>query len=75
MRAAIREGKPSVRKALLDDPDQLLMFKHIATVQIVDVEPPPDTPVDHERAAAKASELGMNALAKRMQAAADEAAG
>jgi 5'-3' exonuclease len=75
MRAAIREGKPSVRKALLDDPDQLLMFKHIATVQIVDVDLPKDAPVDHERAAARASELGMNALAKRMQAAADEAAG
>jgi 5'-3' exonuclease len=75
MRAAIREGKPSVRKALLDDPDLLLAFKHIATVQVVDVEPPEDTPVNHERAAAKAAELGMNALAKRMQGAADEAAG
>ena len=75
MRAAIREGKPSVRKALLDDPDLLLAFKHIATVQVVDVEPPPDTPVNYERAAAKAAELGMNAIAKRMQAAADAAAG
>ncbi|MFL5839083.1 MAG: 5'-3' exonuclease H3TH domain-containing protein [Thermoleophilaceae bacterium] len=75
MRAAIREGKPSVRKALLDDPDLLLTFKHIATVQVVDVEPPPDTPLKHERAAAKAAELGMGALSRRLQAAADEAAG
>jgi 5'-3' exonuclease len=75
MRAAIREGKPSVRKALLDDPDLLLMFKHIATVQVVDVEPPPDTPLKHERAAAKAAELGMGALSRRLQAAADETAG
>jgi DNA polymerase-1 len=75
MRAAIREGKPSVRKALLDDPDLLLTFKHIATVQVVDVEPPPDTPLKHERAAAKAGELGMGALSRRLQAAADEAAG
>ncbi len=75
MRAAVREGKPSVRKALLDDPDQLLMFKHIATVQIVKVKPPKDTPVDYEAAAARASELGMGALSKRLQAAADEAAG
>ena len=67
MRAAIREAKPSVRKALLDDPDQLLAFKEIATVQHVDVEPPPDTPLDRERAAAKARELGMNALAKRLE--------
>jgi DNA polymerase-1 len=75
MRAAIREGKPSVRKALLDDPDLLLTFKHIATVQVVEVEPPPDTPLKHERAAAKAAELGMGALSRRLQAAADEAAG
>jgi DNA polymerase-1 len=75
MRAAIREGKPSVRKALLDDPDLLLTFKHIATVQVVDVKPPPDTPLKHERAAAKAAELGMGALSRRLQAAADEAAG
>jgi DNA polymerase-1 len=75
MRAAIREGKPSVRKALLDDPDLLLMFKHIATVQLVDVKPPPDTPLKHERAAAKAAELGLGALSRRLQAAADDAAG
>jgi hypothetical protein len=56
-----------VRKALLADPDLLLMFKHVATVQIVDVETPPDAPVDSERAAAKAEELGMNALAKRLR--------
>jgi DNA polymerase-1 len=69
MRAAIREGKPSVRKALLDDPDLLLAFKHIATVQVVDVEPPPDTSLDRERASAKAAELGMGALSKRLAAA------
>jgi len=66
LRAAVREGKPSVRKALLDDPDLLLTFKHIATVQIVKVKPPKDTPLDRKRAAAKAAELGMNALAKRL---------
>ena len=75
LRAAIREGKPSVRKALLADPDELLMFKHIATVQVVKVKRPKDAPVHFEAAAAKASELGMAALSKRMQAAADEAAG
>jgi DNA polymerase-1 len=66
MRAAVREGKPSVRKALLDDPDLLLAFKEVATVQIVEVECPEDTPLDRERAAAKAAELGMTALAKRL---------
>ena len=68
MRAAVREGKPSVRKALLDDPDQLLAFKEIATVQHVKVKPPKDTPLDRKRAAAKAAELGMGALSKRLDA-------
>jgi DNA polymerase-1 len=66
MRAAIREGKPSVRKALLDEPDLLLAFKEIATVQHVDVEPPADTPLDREPAAKKAADLGMGALSKRL---------
>jgi DNA polymerase-1 len=68
MRAAVREGKPSVRKALLDDPERLLAFKEIATVQHVKVKPPKDTPLDRRRAAAKAAELGMGALAKRLSA-------
>ena len=68
MRAAVRgETKPGVAKALLDDPDLILAFKHIATVQIVKVKPPTDTPLDREKAAAKATDLGMNALAKRLK--------
>jgi DNA polymerase-1 len=68
MRAAVREETtPKVRTALLGDTDLILAFKHIATVQIVDAEPPPDTPLDRERAADKATELGMNALAKRLK--------
>jgi 5'-3' exonuclease len=67
MRAAVREETtPKVRKALLDETELILAFKQVATVQIVDVEPPEDTPLDRERAAAKATELGMNALAKRL---------
>jgi DNA polymerase-1 len=69
MRAAARgELKPGMQKALLDDPDLILMFKHIATVQIVDVKPPKDTPLDRERASARAAELGMGALSKRLAA-------
>jgi DNA polymerase-1 len=68
MRAAARgELKPGVQKALLDDPDLILSFKQIATVQIVKVKPPKDTPLNRERAAAKATDLGMNALAKRLK--------
>jgi hypothetical protein len=36
-------------------------------VQLVKVKPPKDTPLDRERGAEKASELGMNALAKRLK--------
>jgi 5'-3' exonuclease len=70
MRAAVRgETTPKVRGALLEETDLILAFKHIATVQVVKVRPPKDTPLDRERASAKASELGMNALAKRLAAA------
>jgi 5'-3' exonuclease len=68
MRAAVRgELKPGQAKALIDETDLILAFKHIATVQIVKVKPPKDTPLDRDRAAAKATELGMNALAKRLK--------
>jgi 5'-3' exonuclease len=68
MRAAVREETtPKVRTALLEDTDLILAFKHIATVQIVAVDPPEDTPLDRDRAAAKATDLGMNALAKRLK--------
>jgi DNA polymerase-1 len=67
MRAAVRdETTPKVRSALLDDTDLILAFKHIATVQLVKVKPPKDTPLARESASAKAAELGMNALAKRL---------
>jgi 5'-3' exonuclease len=70
MRAAVRgELKPSAAKALIDETDLILAFKHIATVQIVKVKPPKDTALDREKAAARATELGMNALAKRLAAA------
>lgn len=66
MRWAVDNATPKVKSALLDDPDLILAFKSIATVQIVGVEPPEDTPLDRERASKRASELGMNALAKRL---------
>ena len=42
----MRESKPSIRKALMDQRDELLRFKEIATLQEVDVELPPDRPTD-----------------------------
>ena len=44
----------------------LRSFIDIATLRHVDVEMPPDTPLDREGGAAAARELGMNALAKRL---------
>src|SRR5919107_3320057 len=42
---AIRE-KPSVRRALLEQADELLMFREVATLRDVELERPPDAPTD-----------------------------
>jgi 5'-3' exonuclease len=70
LEGALRESKPSVRRALLDAREELLRFREIATLQGVDVEPPPDTPTDYTGAAAAARERGMNRLAERLEKAA-----
>jgi 5'-3' exonuclease len=67
---ALREPKPSVRRALLDAREELLRFREIATLQEVDVEPPPDGPTDYAGAAAAARGRGMNRLAERLEKAA-----
>jgi 5'-3' exonuclease len=63
---AVRESKPSVRKALCEDPDMLLAFKEIATLRNPEVELPPDRPTDFARAAEAARARGMNRLAERL---------
>jgi 5'-3' exonuclease len=67
---ALRESKPSVRRALLDSRDELLRFREIATLQTVKVKLPKDSPTDFAGAAAAARERGMNRLAERMDKAA-----
>jgi 5'-3' exonuclease len=67
---AVRESKPSIRKALMEQRDELLRFKEIATLQDVPVELPPDLPTDLAGAAAAARERGMNRLAERLEKAA-----
>jgi 5'-3' exonuclease len=64
---AVRESSARVRGALLDQREELLRFREIATLQEVDVELPPDRPTDLTRAAAAARERGMNRLAERME--------
>ncbi|HLM08961.1 MAG TPA: 5'-3' exonuclease [Thermoleophilaceae bacterium] len=63
---ALRESKPSVRRALVDQRDELLRFKDIATLRVIDVELPPDRPLDVSGAARAARERGMERLAKRL---------
>jgi 5'-3' exonuclease len=67
LEGALRESKPTVRKALVDQRDELLRFREIATLQDVDVELPPDTPTDLLGAAAAARDRGMNRLAERLE--------
>jgi len=67
---AIRE-KPAVRRALLEQADELRAFKDIATLRDVEVERPPDRPTDRVAGAAAARALGMNRLAARLDGGSD----
>jgi DNA polymerase-1 len=62
---AIRE-KPSVRRALIEQADELRSFKDIATLRAVDVKRPPDRPTDRAGGSAAASALGLGRLAERL---------
>ena len=64
--AAIAETRPKLRVALLDSRDELLAFKHIATLQDAGLKRPPDRATDRAGGAEAAREQGMNALAKRL---------
>ena len=63
---AVRESKPSVRMALLEQREQLVRFKEIATLRDVEVDLPPDRPTDLAGAASAARERGMERLARRL---------
>ncbi len=62
----IRE-KPAVRRALVDQADELRMFRDVATLRTVDVAVPPDAATDWTAGAAAARELGMRRLAERLE--------
>ena len=66
---AIRE-KPSVRRALIEQADELRSFKDIATLRTVALERPPDRPTDWAGGAKAAGELGLGRLSKRLEEAA-----
>ena len=63
--AAVRE-KPAVRRALIGQREELLMFKDVATLRATDVARPPDRPLDREGGAEAARALGLNRLAERL---------
>jgi 5'-3' exonuclease len=62
---AIRE-KPSVRRALIEQADELRAFKDIATLRDAEVERPPDRETDRAGGAEAARALGMGRLAGRL---------
>jgi DNA polymerase-1 len=63
---AVREPRPKLRDALIDQRDELLAFKDIATLRDAGVDPPPDRETDWESAAKAALERGMRKLAERL---------
>jgi 5'-3' exonuclease len=65
--ANARDERPRVAAALRDQADELRSFRHIATLQPMDVDRPPDAPLDQARAAAAARERGMERLAGRIE--------
>lgn len=64
--SATSEMTPRQRAALLDDPDLLRAFRHIATLQPIAVDRPADAPLDRPAAAAAADARGMGRLAARL---------
>jgi 5'-3' exonuclease len=74
----VRRGEQEMRPraaATLRENDALLRdFKHVATLQQIDVQPPPDAATDYAGGASAARELGMNRLAERLEKLADQPA-
>jgi DNA polymerase-1 len=58
--------RPRVAGALRDLGAQLEAYKEIATLRVIDVEPPPDRDTDRAGGAAAARAHGMNRLAERL---------
>jgi 5'-3' exonuclease len=63
---AIRE-KPSVRRALIEQADELRAFKDIATLRTIPLQRPPDAPTDYAGGSKAAAKLGMGRLSKRLE--------
>jgi 5'-3' exonuclease len=67
--AAVRAAsvmRPRIATALRENAELLRTFKHIATLQRVEVEPPADRVTDFAGGALVAGEMGMRRLAERL---------
>jgi DNA polymerase-1 len=61
--------RPRVAQSLRENADQLRRYREIALLQLVELEPPADAQTNLEGGAEAARTLGLNALAKRLEAA------
>ncbi|HEV7529050.1 MAG TPA: 5'-3' exonuclease H3TH domain-containing protein [Solirubrobacteraceae bacterium] len=61
------EMRPRAAAALRENDELLRSFKRIATLQRIDVQPPPDSTMDFAAGASHARELGMRRLAERLE--------
>jgi len=59
--------RPRIASALRENAELLRTFKHIATLQRIEVESPPDCTTDFAGGARVAGELGMRRLAERLE--------
>jgi DNA polymerase-1 len=64
---ASAEMRPRIAAALRENAELLRTFKHIATLQRIEVERPPDRATDFTTGARVAGELGMRRLAERLE--------
>jgi 5'-3' exonuclease len=69
--AAASEQRPKIAQALTDQADELRAFRHIAELQAVELERPPDQQTDLAGAASAARSLGLGRLSQRLQDAGD----
>ena len=58
--------RPRIAGALRENAELLRTFKHIATLQLIDVESPDDHTTDYANGARVAAEMGMRRLAERL---------
>jgi 5'-3' exonuclease len=67
-RACVLAGmRPRIAAALTENAELLHSFKLIATLQRIDVQPPPDSPTDFLAGASAAAGLGMRRLSERLE--------